>query len=78
MKIRSVKIEDFKGTKSFHFDLLNLEDNPRNLTCIVGDNGSLSQIGPNCRFIVSTHSQYLTNAIPDEQEVHIEGEVRWV
>ena len=39
---------------------------------------SLSKIGPNCQFIVTTHSQYLTNAIPDEQEVHMEGGARCV
>lgn len=39
---------------------------------------SLPKIGPNCQFIVTTHSSYLTNAIPDEQEVHMEGGARCV
>ena len=39
---------------------------------------SLSKIGPNCQFIVTTHSQFLTNAIPDEQEVHMEGGARCI
>ncbi|MHC4880851.1 MAG: AAA family ATPase [Planctomycetota bacterium] len=37
---------------------------------------SLSKLGPDCQFIVTTHSQFLTNAIPDEQEVHLEGGTR--
>ena len=40
MKLRTVNIENFKGIKSLNFDLLNLEKKPRDLTCIVGDNGS--------------------------------------
>lgn len=37
---------------------------------------SLSAIGPDCQFIVTTHSSYLTDAIPDEQEVHMEAGAR--
>ena len=37
---------------------------------------SLPMIGPNCQFIVTTHSSFLTDAIPDEQEVHMEAGTR--
>lgn len=40
MKLRAVTIENFKGIDSLSFDLLDLEQSPRDLTCIVGDNGS--------------------------------------
>jgi len=40
MKLRSVTIENFKGIKELRFDVLDLEQRPRDLTCIVGDNGS--------------------------------------
>lgn len=34
---------------------------------------SLSRLGPDCQFIVSTHSPFLTDAIPNENEVRLEG-----
>jgi predicted ATPase len=37
---------------------------------------SLARIGPDCQFIITTHSPYLTDAIPDEQEVHMEPGTR--
>lgn len=40
MKLRSVNINNFKGIESLHFGLLDLERSPRDLTCLVGDNGS--------------------------------------
>lgn len=40
MKLRNVKIKNFKGIKDLSFPLLNLEGLPRDLTCLIGDNGS--------------------------------------
>jgi predicted ATP-dependent endonuclease of OLD family len=40
MKLRSVRIENFKGIRKLQFEVLNLEQRPRDLTCIIGDNGS--------------------------------------
>ncbi len=37
---------------------------------------SLPAIGPDCQFIITTHSEYLTSAIPDEQEIRLERGVR--
>jgi hypothetical protein len=34
---------------------------------------SLPHLGPNCQFVVSTHSPFLTDAIPDEHEIRLEG-----
>lgn len=34
---------------------------------------ALPKIGPDCQFIITTHSDYLSNAIPSEFEVHLEG-----
>lgn len=33
----------------------------------------LRRIGPDCQFIITTHSPFLTEAIPDDQEVRLEG-----
>jgi hypothetical protein len=35
--------------------------------------GMLRRIGPDCQFIITTHSPYLEGAIPDEHEVRLEG-----
>lgn len=40
MKLRSVQIQNFRGIRQLEFSLLDLDANPRNLTCIIGDNGS--------------------------------------
>jgi hypothetical protein len=40
VKLRSVAIENFRGIEHLRFQLLNLEQTPRELTCIVGANGS--------------------------------------
>jgi predicted ATPase len=37
---------------------------------------ALPKIGPDCQFIVTTHSEFLTSAIPNEQEVRLERGVR--
>jgi predicted ATPase len=37
---------------------------------------ALLKIGPDCQYIVTTHSSYLTDAIPNEQEVRLEGGTR--
>ncbi|MCA9048614.1 MAG: AAA family ATPase [Planctomycetaceae bacterium] len=34
---------------------------------------ALPKLGPDCQFIVSTHSEFLTGAIPNECEVRLEG-----
>jgi len=34
---------------------------------------ALPALGPNCQFIISTHSPFLTDAIPNEHEVRLEG-----
>jgi hypothetical protein len=34
---------------------------------------ALRRIGPDCQFIISTHSQFLTDVIPREHEVRLEG-----
>ena len=34
---------------------------------------SLRHLGPDCQFIVSTHSPFLTDAIPNEHEIRLEG-----
>jgi len=33
----------------------------------------LRRIGPDCQFIITTHSPFLTEAIPDDEEVRLEG-----
>ncbi|HRI64467.1 MAG TPA: AAA family ATPase [Polyangium sp.] len=35
--------------------------------------GALRKLGPDCQFIVTTHSPYLTDVIPDEEIVRLEG-----
>lgn len=35
--------------------------------------GMLRRIGPDCQFIITTHSPYLEEAIPDEHEVRLPG-----
>lgn len=35
--------------------------------------GALRRIGPDCQFIITTHSPFLTEAIPDDEEVRLEG-----
>jgi predicted ATP-binding protein involved in virulence len=35
--------------------------------------GALKRIGPDCQFLITTHSKYLTGIIPPEHLVHIEG-----
>ncbi len=37
---------------------------------------ALPKIGPDCQYIVTTHAPYLTDAIPNEQEVRLEGGTR--
>lgn len=37
---------------------------------------ALPQIGPDCQFLITTHSEFLTAAIPDEQEVRLERGTR--
>jgi predicted ATP-dependent endonuclease of OLD family len=37
---------------------------------------ALPKLGPDCQFIITTHSEYLTSAIPNEYEVRLEGGVR--
>jgi len=34
---------------------------------------ALPKIGPDCQFFITTHSEYLSTAIPDEQEVRLKG-----
>lgn len=34
---------------------------------------ALPKIGPDCQFIITTHSEFLSSAIPDEQEVRMKG-----
>ena len=34
---------------------------------------SLPRLGPSCQFVISTHSPYLTDAIPNEYEIRLEG-----
>jgi energy-coupling factor transporter ATP-binding protein EcfA2 len=34
---------------------------------------SLRKLGPDCQFIITTHSQHLTEAIPNEHEIRLEG-----
>ena len=36
---------------------------------------ALPKLGPDCQFIITTHSPHLTNVIPDEEEVRLEGGV---
>ncbi len=38
--------------------------------------GLLSKIGPNCQFIITTHSPYLSNAIPEDRVHRMERGVR--
>ncbi len=35
--------------------------------------GSLKEIGPDCQFIITTHSAHLTDVIPNEQEIRLPG-----
>lgn len=35
--------------------------------------GALRRIGPDCQFIITTHSPFLTEVIPPEQEVRLKG-----
>ncbi len=37
---------------------------------------ALPQIGPNCQFIITTHSEFLSSVIPNEQEVRLEKGAR--
>jgi len=37
---------------------------------------ALPNIGPDCQFIITTHSEFLTSAIPNEQEVRLERGTR--
>ena len=37
---------------------------------------ALPKLGPDCQFLLTTHSDYLTSAIPNEQEVRLERGVR--
>lgn len=37
---------------------------------------SLQKIGPDCQFIITTHSEYLSSVIPNEQEVRLERGTR--
>lgn len=37
---------------------------------------ALPRIGPDCQFIITTHSEFLTSAIPNEQEVRLDRGVR--
>ena len=34
--------------------------------------GALPRLGPDCQFLITTHSEYLTSVIPDEQEIRLE------
>lgn len=34
---------------------------------------ALPRIGDNCQFVITTHSEFLTSAIPNEQEVQLQG-----
>jgi len=34
---------------------------------------ALPKIGPDCQFFITTHSEFLSTAIPDEQEVRLKG-----
>ncbi|MFI5454061.1 MAG: AAA family ATPase [Isosphaerales bacterium] len=36
----------------------------------------LPRLGPDCQFLITTHSAFLTDIIPSEQEVRLEGERR--
>jgi predicted ATP-dependent endonuclease of OLD family len=37
---------------------------------------ALPKIGPDCQFIITTHSEFLSSAIPNEQEVRLERGTR--
>jgi hypothetical protein len=37
---------------------------------------ALPKIGPDCQFLITTHSEFLSSAIPNEQEVRLERGVR--
>jgi hypothetical protein len=37
---------------------------------------ALPRIGPDCQFLITTHSEYLSSAIPNEQEVRLDGGAR--
>lgn len=37
---------------------------------------ALPRIGPDCQFLITTHSEFLSSAIPNEQEVRLEGGAR--
>lgn len=37
---------------------------------------ALPKIGPDCQFIITTHSEFLTSAIPNEQEIRLERGTR--
>lgn len=37
---------------------------------------ALPRLGPDCQYIISTHSPFLTDAIPDDQEIRLEGGAR--
>ncbi|HYT89896.1 MAG TPA: AAA family ATPase [Gemmataceae bacterium] len=34
---------------------------------------TLPRLGPDCQFVITTHSEFLTGVIPEEQEVRLEG-----
>ncbi len=37
---------------------------------------SLRHIGPDCQFVLTSHSPYLESAVPDEEEIRLEGGLR--
>jgi len=37
--------------------------------------GALPKIGPDCQYIITTHSPYLEGVIPDEHQVRLEGDL---
>jgi predicted ATPase len=37
---------------------------------------ALSRVGPDCQFIITTHSEFLSSAIPNEQEVRLDRGTR--
>jgi predicted ATPase len=37
---------------------------------------ALPKIGPDCQFVISTHSEFLSSAIPNEQEVRLQRGTR--
>lgn len=37
---------------------------------------ALPALGPDCQYVISTHSPFLTDAIPDDQEIRLDGGAR--